>query len=316
MSDIATESASATGGIDRIRHIVIVGAGAMGSQIGMLCTLAGFDATITDLQGDALDRAHHELRQRLTRDITKGRRTRDEVDVAFGRLEFSTDLTTAAATADYVIEAAVEKLDVKRQLFADLDRLAPPPAILATNSSSIVSSRIADATGRPDRVCNLHFFNPALVMQCVEVVRGPDTSDETVRVSVELARRLGKIPVVLNREIPGFIANRILGAVRDEAIFLLENGVASVEDIDTACRTALGYPMGPFELMDLTGIDIGYLTKKDRFAASGDPEDQPSRSVSALVERGELGRKTGRGWYDYDQDGTKTPRPTEQVTSS
>jgi 3-hydroxybutyryl-CoA dehydrogenase len=315
MSDISAESGSAAGGIDQIRHIVIVGAGAMGSQIGMLCALSGFEATITDLQGDALDRAEHELRQRLTRDVEKGRRTRDEVDGAFGRVVFSTDLTTAATTADYVIEAAVEKLDVKRQLFADLDRLAPPPAILATNSSSIVSSRIADATGRPDRVCNMHFFNPALVMKCVEVVRGPDTSDETVQVTVELARRLGKVPVVLNREIPGFIANRILGAVRDEAIFLLENGIASVEDIDTACRTALGYPMGPFELMDLTGIDIGYLTKKDRFAASGDPKDQPSRSVSALVERGELGRKTGRGWYDYDQDGTKTPRPTEQVTS-
>jgi 3-hydroxybutyryl-CoA dehydrogenase len=316
MSDISAESGSAAGGIDQIRHIVIVGAGAMGSQIGMLCALAGFDATITDLQADALDRAHHELRQRLARDIEKGRRTRDEVDVAFGRVQFSTDLATAATTADYVIEAAVEKLDVKRQLFADLDRVAPAPAILATNSSSIVSSRIADATGRPDRVCNLHFFNPALVMKCVEVVRGPDTSDETVEVSVALARRLGKVPVVLNREIPGFIANRILGAVRDEAIFLLENGIASVEDIDTACRTALGYPMGPFELMDLTGIDIGYLTKKDRFAESGDPKDRPSKSVSALVERGELGRKTGRGWYAYDQAGTKTPRPTEEVTSS
>jgi hypothetical protein len=152
----------------------------------------------------------------------------------------------------------------------------------------------ADATGRPDRVCNLHFFNPALVMKCVEVVRGPDTSDGTVETSVNLARRLGKVPEVLAREIPGFIAKRILGAVRDEAIFLLENGIATVEDIDTACRTALGYPMGPFELMDLTGIDIGYLTKKDRFAASGDPKDQPSKSVSALVERGELGRKTER----------------------
>jgi 3-hydroxybutyryl-CoA dehydrogenase len=201
-------------------------------------------------------------------------------------------------------------------LFADLDRMAPQHAILATNSSSIVSSRIADATGRPDRVCNVHFFNPALVMTCVEVVRGPETSDDTVETSMAFARRLGKTPVVLDREIPGFIANRILGAVRDEAIFLLENGIASVEDIDTACRTALGYPMGPFELMDLTGIDIGYLTKKDRFAESGDPKDQPSRSVSALVERGELGRKSGRGWYDYDRAGTRTPRPIEQVRTS
>lgn len=306
----------AAGGLDQIRHVVVVGAGAMGSQIGMVCALAGFDATITDLQTDALNRAEQQLRQRMTRDIEKGRRTQDDVDAAFGRLAFSNDLTTAAAAADYVIEAAVEKLDVKRQLFADLDRIAPPHAILATNSSSIVSSRIADATGRTDRVCNVHFFNPALVMKCVEIARGLATSDATVQTSVDLARRLGKTPVVLDREIPGFIANRILGAVRDEAIFLLENGIASVEDIDTACRTALGYPMGPFELMDLTGIDIGYLTKKDRYAESGDPKDQPSKSVSALVQRGELGRKTGRGWYDYDQTGAKTPRPTEQVRSS
>ena len=314
MSETQPEAADG-GGLDRIRQIVIVGAGAMGSQIGMICALAGFEATVTDLQADALDRAEQQLRQRLTRDVEKGRRTAGDVDTAFGRLAFSTDLAAAAGSADYVIEAAVEKLDVKRQLFADLDRLAPAHAILATNSSSIVSSRIADATGRPDRVCNLHFFNPALVMQCVEVVRGPDTSDRTVETSVALARRLGKTPVVLDREIPGFIANRILGAVRDEAIFLLEHGIASVPDIDTACRTALGYPMGPFELMDLTGIDIGYYTKLDRFAVSGDPKDQPSQSVSALVQRGELGRKTGRGWYDYDQAGTKTPRPKEQVTS-
>ena len=299
-----------------IKSVVVVGAGAMGSQIGMVCALAGYAATITDIARDALDRAEAQLRQRMSRDVEKNRRTDAQVEEAFGRLTFSTDLTTAAAQADFVIEAAVEKLEIKRRLFADLDRVAPPHAILATNSSNIVSSRIADATGRPDRVCNVHFFNPALVMKCVEVVRGPQTSDETVTTAVEFARRLGKVPVLLDREIPGFIANRILGAVRDEAIFLLENGIASVEDIDTACRTALGYPMGPFELMDLTGIDIGYLTKQDRYAESGDPKDQPSKSVSALVERGELGRKTGRGWYDYDEAGTKTPRPTEQVRTS
>ena len=296
-----------------VNHVVVVGAGAMGSQIGLVCALAGLTATVTDIAEPALAKAQAELRSRLARDVSKGRRTAADVDAAFGRLSFTTDLTGAASTADYVIEAAVEKLDIKRALFADLDRVAPPHAILATNSSSIVSSRIADATNRPDKVCNLHFFNPALIMKCVEVVRGPDTSDATVETSVALTERLGKTPVVLNREIPGFVANRILGAVRDEAIYLLENGVASVTDIDTACRTALGYPMGPFELMDLTGIDIGYLTKQDRFAQTGDPEDRPSRSVTALVQRGELGRKTGQGWYTYDEAGTKTPRPTEEV---
>jgi 3-hydroxybutyryl-CoA dehydrogenase len=299
-----------------VEHVVVVGAGAMGSQIGMVCALAGLTATVTDIAEPALAKAETELRQRLSRDVTKGRRTAEDVQAAFDRITFTTDLMGAAATADYIIEAAVEKLDIKRKLFAELDKAAPAHTILATNSSSIVSSRIADATNRPDRVCNLHFFNPALIMKCVEVVRGPATSDETVATSIELTRRLAKTPVVLNREIPGFIANRILGAVRDEAIYLLENGIASVADIDTACRTALGYPMGPFELMDLTGIDIGYLTKKDRFAQTGDPTDQPSRSVTALVERGELGRKTGKGWYAYDEAGTKTPRPTEQVRTS
>jgi 3-hydroxybutyryl-CoA dehydrogenase len=297
-----------------VNHVVVVGAGAMGSQIGMVCALAGLTATVTDIAEPALAKAEAELRQRLSRDVAKGRRTDEDVQAAFGRLTFTTDLTGAAATADYVIEAAMEKLDVKRALFAELDKVAPAHAILATNSSSIVSSRIADATNRPDKVCNLHFFNPALIMKCVEVVRGPATSDSTVRTSVELTKGLGKTPVVLDREIPGFVANRILNAVRDEAIYLLENGIASVNDIDTACRTALGYPMGPFELMDLTGIDIGYLTKQDRFALTGDPKDQPSHSVAGLVERGELGRKTGRGWYDYDEAGNKTPRPADQLT--
>lgn len=299
-----------------VNHVVVVGAGAMGSQIGMVCALAGLAATVTDIAEPSLAKAEADLRSRLSRDVEKGRRDPSDVEAAFGRLSFTTDLAAAASTADYVIEAAVERLDIKRALFADLDRSAPPHTILATNSSSIVSSRIADATGRPDKVCNLHFFNPALIMTCVEVVRGPDTSDDTVATSIDLTERLGKTPVVLNREIPGFIANRILNAVRDEAIHLLENGVASVADIDTACRTALGYPMGPFELMDLTGIDIGYLTKQDRFAQTGDPKDRPSASVTALVERGELGRKTGQGWYTYDETGTRTPRPTSEVSAT
>jgi 3-hydroxybutyryl-CoA dehydrogenase len=194
----------------------------------------------------------------------------------------------------------VEKLDVKTAIFAELDRRAPADAILASNSSSFVPSKLAAATSRPERVCNMHFFNPALVMRCVEVVAGSATSSDTVAVAVALAEKLGKVAVVLDKEIPGFVANRILNAVRDEAIFLYENGIASVEAIDTACRAALGYPMGPFELMDLTGIDIGYFTKLARYEETGDPADLPASSVTGLVEAGNLGRKTGRGWYGYD----------------
>jgi 3-hydroxybutyryl-CoA dehydrogenase len=286
--------------------ILVVGAGTMGSQIAMVCALAGLDTTVTDVADAALERARDQLHARLDRDVAKGRRTREDVDAAFARLAFSTDLDAAATGADLVIEAAVEKLEVKREVFARLDKLLPAHAILTTNSSAIMSSQLADATGRPDRVANMHFFNPALVMRCVEVVGSDATSEATVEAVTDLVRRLGKDPVVLRKEIPGFVANRILGAARDEAIFLLEQGVASVEDIDTACRTALGYPMGPFELMDLTGIDIGYHAKLARHAVTDDPRDLPSRTVTDLVERGELGRKTGKGFYTYDEDGNRT----------
>jgi 3-hydroxybutyryl-CoA dehydrogenase len=283
-------------------RILVVGAGTMGAQIAMVCALAGHDTTVTDLTDEALSRAESSLRSRLDRDVAKERRTRDDVDAAFDRLTFTTDLDAAAAGADLVIEAAVEKLDVKREVFARLDKAAPPHTILTTNSSAIMSSQIADATGRPDRVANMHFFNPALVMRCVEVVGSDDTSPETMETVTALARRLGKEPVVLHKEIPGFVANRILGAVRDEAISLLEQGVSSVEDIDAACRTALGHPMGPFELMDLTGIDIGYHAKLARHAVTDDPRDLPSRTVTELVERGDLGRKTGKGFYSYEDE--------------
>jgi 3-hydroxybutyryl-CoA dehydrogenase len=267
----------------------------------MVCALAGYDTVVQDIDPEALRRAETQLHTRLDRNVEKGRMTREQVDAAFAKLTFATDLDAAVSTADLVIEAASERLEVKREIFAQLDKAAPPHAILATNSSTITSSQIADATGRPDRVANMHFFNPALVMACVEVVRSPATSDNTFDTVLELARRLGKQPVALHKEIPGFVANRILHALRDEAIFLLEQGVASFEDIDIACRTALGHPMGPFELMDLTGIDIAYHAKLARHAVSQDPRDLPSRTVTERYERGDLGRKTGRGFYNYEE---------------
>jgi 3-hydroxybutyryl-CoA dehydrogenase len=287
--------------IDNVHRILVVGSGAMGSQIGMVCALAGYDTVVQDIDPEALRRAETQLHTRLDRNVEKGRMTREQVDAAFAKLTFATDLDAAASTADLVIEAASERLEVKRKIFAQLDKAAPPHAILTTNSSTITSSQIADATGRPDRVANMHFFNPALVMACVEVVRSPATSDNTFDTVLELARRLGKQPVALHKEIPGFVANRILHALRDEAIFLLEDGVASFEDIDIACRTALGHPMGPFELMDLTGIDIAYHAKLARHAVSQDPRDLPSRTVTERYERGDLGRKTGRGFYNYEE---------------
>lgn len=280
--------------------VTVIGAGAMGSQIAMATALAGHDAVLHDVDPEAPQKAVAVLCERLERQVAKGRRTGEDVDAALARLTLVGDLETAATGADLVIEAVVERVDVKRDLFARLGKTCAGHTILASNSSSIVPSKLADASGRPDRFCNIHFFNPALVMKGVEVVRGPDTSDSTMTTAAAYVEGLGKQPIVLEKEIFGFVANRILNAARDEAIRLYEGGYASVEAIDTACRTALGYPMGPFELMDLTGIDIGYQSKKERYTETGDPADLPSRSVADLVEAGHLGRKTGRGWYTYD----------------
>ena len=282
-----------------IRTVVVLGAGTMGSQIAAVCALAGYGTSLVDISQDQLDRARTQLEQRLSRDVEKDRRTREDVDAAWDRLTLTTDRDAAAATADLVIEAAVEDLSVKRTIFSELDAVCPDHTLLVTNSSNIVSSRVADATSRPDRVCNLHFFNPALVMACVEVVPHPGTAPETVDRMVSFVESLGKTPVRLKQEIPGFVANRLLGALRREALELYEAGIADFQDIDVAARTALGHPMGPFELMDLVGIDVVHLIRLAEYEQTGDPASLPAESIKEKYEAGDFGRKTGRGWYDY-----------------
>lgn len=284
---------------EEIRSVVVLGAGTMGSQIAAVSALAGYTTSLVDIQQNQLDRAREQLRQRLDRDVEKGRRDRGAVDEAWGRLALTTDRDRVAASADLVIEAAVEDLSVKRSIFADLDRVCPPHALLVTNSSNIVSSRVADATGRPGKVCNLHFFNPALVMACVEIVPHEGTDPETVEAASAFVESLGKTPVKLKREVPGFLANRLLNALRREALDLYEGGVADFEDIDLAAKTALGHPMGPFELMDLVGIDVVHLIRLAEYEQTGDPAALPARSIKEKYEAGDFGRKTGRGWYEY-----------------
>ena len=284
---------------EEIRSVVVLGAGTMGSQIAAVSALAGYTTSLVDIQQKQLDQAREQLRQRLDRDVEKGRRDRGAVDEAWSRLALTTDRDRVAASADLVIEAAVEDLSVKRSIFADLDRVCPPHTLLVTNSSNIVSSRVADATGRPGKVCNLHFFNPALVMACVEIVPHEGTDPETVEAASAFVRSLGKTPVKLKREVPGFLANRLLNALRREALDLYEGGVADFEDIDLAAKTALGHPMGPFELMDLVGIDVVHLIRLAEYEQTGDPAALPARSIKEKYEAGDFGRKTGRGWYEY-----------------
>lgn len=284
---------------DAIQTITVIGAGTMGSQIAIVAALAGFNVRIQDLREDSLQKANNTLHILMNKQITKGKLSPHFVVNAFDRLTFTTSLQEAVANTDFVIEAVIENISVKRELFAQLDKLAPPHVILATNSSMIISSKLADVTSRPDKVCNLHFFNPVLVMELVEVVQGSHTSDETAEIAMELAKQLNKHPILLKKEIDGFVANRILGKVMDEAIYLLENGIASIEEIDLACTKALNHPIGPFALMDLTGIDTTYFIRQTQYEVSGDERLKPPKVITEKFENGEFGRKTGKGFYSY-----------------
>lgn len=272
----------------------------MGHQISVLAALTGYQVSCYDINQEMLDKAQSFAQSYLSERVAKGKISKEQADQALDKLRFSRSLEDAAGDCDYVIEAAPEKLDLKRKLFADLDRIAPPHAILATNSSSFVSSSIADVTKRPEKICNMHFFNPALVMKLVEVVRGPHTSEETAQITLALCEKMGKTGILLKKEIVGFLVNRILGALLNEALFLADVGIATPEEIDIAVVNALGHPMGPFRLMDLTGIDLSYIRDMENYQETRNPEDKPSPLIVEKYYKGEWGRKTKKGFYAYE----------------
>ncbi|SDP71763.1 3-hydroxyacyl-CoA dehydrogenase family protein [Desulforhopalus singaporensis] len=285
--------------IDDIKTITVIGAGNMGHQISLQCALKGFTTICTDISEDLLKKADDFVDSYLAGRVEKGKLSTEQARDVRQRIHFTPSLEEAAKDTDYVIEAVLEVLDLKRKIFADLDRIAPPHAILATNSSAIVSSKIADVTSRPEKVINLHFFNPALVMELVEVVQGPHVSEETVRVSMELCKRLHKKAVHVKKEVKGFLLNRILLAMFREAFWLLDMDVASIEDIDKACIYGAGHPMGPFTLNDLTGLDLMYTMEMETFRETGNVADRPSPNLVKQYVEGRYGKKTGKGWYDY-----------------
>lgn len=280
--------------------IGVVGSGTMGGGIAHLAALSGFQVIVCDIEQNFLDNALQRMQSFMDKSIAKGRMTAEEKEAVLGRVTCTTNLEEMKE-ADIVIEAIIEDLEAKKELFTQLDRIVPENTILATNTSSMSITVIAEATNRQERVAGLHFFNPPQIMKLVEVVRGYKTSDDTVQKLMELSRQLGKEPIEVKKDTPGFIVNRVMIPQFIEAIRLVEEGVASYEDVDKAVKLGLNYPMGPFELQDFAGVDIGLLVmdyfyeefKDDRFAAP--------MSIRQIVRAGRLGKKTGAGFYDYNK---------------
>jgi 3-hydroxybutyryl-CoA dehydrogenase len=282
-------------------RLAVVGAGSMGAQIAQQAALNGVEVRLHDQSEEQLRKAVDSNRGHIMRRVEKGKLDQAGAEAALGRVRATSDLREAAGEADFVIEAVFEDLDVKRAIFAELDQLTPREAVLASNSSTMGISKIAGATSRPELCVNMHFFYPVLVMDLVEIVRGPSTSDTTVDRAMSMAREMGRAPVLLNKEIDGFIVNRILHSATQEAYRLLDAGVASFEDIDTAVEKGLNWPMGPFRLGDFSGLDVTYNARMHMYRTTGDERFMPSPQLEAKVKAGKLGRKTGEGWYRYQR---------------
>lgn len=280
-----------------IKKIGVVGAGAMGNGIAQVAAQIGFDVVMRDIEMRFVEGGMKNIERFLSKSVEKGKMDNKQKDTINGRIKGTTDMDDLK-DVDFVVEAVIEDLDLKKSVFKQLDGLCKPDVILATNTSSMSITEIAASTRRPDKVCGMHFFNPVPLMRLVEIIRGYSTSDDTVSTTTELAQKMGKTTVEVKKDSPGFIVNRIMIPHMIEAIKIVEEGIASIEDVDKAVKNGLNYPMGPFELMDLTGIDIAYfvtqyffneLNKENKWVAPN--------LLKTMVRAGKFGKKTGGGWY-------------------
>src|SRR6266550_5489134 len=280
-----------------MKNIVVIGAGTMGNGIAHTAATSGMDVTLIDVDKPILERAMNTISTNLQRGVDKGRMSVNEKQAVLGRIRSTTDMQ-AIADADIVVEAIVENLAAKNSLFQKLDGVTQPACILASNTSSISITKIAASTKRPDKIIGMHFMNPVPVMPLVEVIRGIATSDETYAKTEDLAKRMGKMPIEVN-DYPGFVANRVLMPMINEAAFALYEGVATAEAIDGVMKLGMNHPMGPLTLADFIGLDVCLAVLRVLQEGFGDPKYRPCPLLVKMVDAGWLGRKSGRGFYRY-----------------
>ncbi|MFI8321953.1 3-hydroxyacyl-CoA dehydrogenase family protein [Streptomyces sp. NPDC085529] len=278
--------------------LAVIGAGLMGSGIAQVSAQAGWDVVLRDVTDTALTRGTDGIKASYDKFVAKGRLTAEDAEAALGRITATTELD-AVADADVVVEAVFENLDVKHEIFRSLDKIVKDGAVLASNTSAIPITKIAAVTGRPEAVVGVHFFSPVPMMQLVELVRGYKTSDETLATARAFAESVGKTCIVVNRDVAGFVTTRLISALVVEAAKLHESGVATAEDIDIACKLGFGHAMGPLATADLTGIDILVNAANNIYTESQDEKFAPPELMRRMVDAGDIGRKSGQGFYTY-----------------
>ena len=281
-----------------IKKPFVVGAGIMGAGVGQLCAQQGYEVTVVDISDEIVEKATGKVKAGLSRRVEKGKITQEDMDSVLSRMNWSTDLEIAREY-DFVLEAIYENLEAKKEVFKKLDSICSPETILATNTTALSVSEIAAATSRPDKVIGMHFFNPAVIMKLVEIIRGEETSIETIATTKKFAEDLGKIPIATSKEAPAGIVSRVLAGLLNEAAVVYADGIASPEDIDEAMKLGAGLPMGPLALIDMIGLDIHLAKMETLYGKLNDDRYKPPEIIRKMIAEGKLGKKSGEGFYKY-----------------